>query len=118
MSSPWVFEEPWGEHVYTVEGYREQMESEVTKRLNEVVPDEVRNWCQVESVVRSGKAYPEILKTAEETEADLIVMGVVGRNPLDIMLFGSTTQHVVRRAKCPVLTVRSKPGEHAKEASS
>jgi nucleotide-binding universal stress UspA family protein len=32
-------------------------------------------------------------------------MGVRGRNPLDIMLFGSTAQHVVRHAACPVLTI-------------
>jgi nucleotide-binding universal stress UspA family protein len=33
-------------------------------------------------------------------------MGVQGRNPLDVALFGSTTNHVVRAATCPVLTVR------------
>jgi nucleotide-binding universal stress UspA family protein len=38
---------------------------------------------------------------------DLIVMGVRGRNALDLMLFGSTTQQVVRQASCPVLTLRS-----------
>jgi nucleotide-binding universal stress UspA family protein len=33
-------------------------------------------------------------------------MGVLGRNPVDLALFGSTTQHVVRAAACPVLTTR------------
>jgi len=42
---------------------------------------------------------------AEEAQADLVVMGVRGRNPVDLALFGSTTQHVVRGAKCPVLVV-------------
>jgi nucleotide-binding universal stress UspA family protein len=36
----------------------------------------------------------------------VIVMGVHVRNPLDLMLFGSTTYRVIRRATCPVLTVR------------
>jgi nucleotide-binding universal stress UspA family protein len=35
------------------------------------------------------------------------VMGVHGRNALDLMLFGSTTNQVVRRATCPVLTLRT-----------
>jgi len=35
-----------------------------------------------------------------------IVLGVHGRNPLDMALFGSTTNQVVRRATCPVLTLR------------
>jgi nucleotide-binding universal stress UspA family protein len=34
-------------------------------------------------------------------------MGVHGRNPLDLMLFGSTTNQVVRRATCPVLTLKT-----------
>jgi nucleotide-binding universal stress UspA family protein len=53
-----------------------------------------------------GKPYREILGIATEDRADLIVMGVHGRNALDLMLFGSTTNQVVRRATCPVLTLR------------
>jgi nucleotide-binding universal stress UspA family protein len=56
--------------------------------------------------VAPGKAYRGILKAAQERQADLIVMGVVGRGPLDLLLFGSTTEHVVRQAACPVLTIR------------
>ena len=37
-----------------------------------------------------------------------IVMGVHGRNALDRLVFGSTTEHIIRRAKCPVLTVRER----------
>ena len=40
-------------------------------------------------------------------DADLIVVGVRGRNAVDLALFGSTTNQVVRAAECPVLTVRS-----------
>jgi nucleotide-binding universal stress UspA family protein len=85
--------------------YQAQMEEQVRVRLEEIVPSEVRTWCEVDVVVRSGKAYREILAVAMERKADLIALGVRGRNPLDIMLFGSTTQHVVRHAECPVLTV-------------
>jgi nucleotide-binding universal stress UspA family protein len=53
-----------------------------------------------------GKAHREIVSVATEESADLIVMGVHGRNALDVMLFGSTTNQVVRRATCPVLTLR------------
>jgi nucleotide-binding universal stress UspA family protein len=44
---------------------------------------------------------------AAERRADLIVMGVQGRGAVDLMLFGSTTQRVIRQAACPVLTLRS-----------
>jgi nucleotide-binding universal stress UspA family protein len=54
-----------------------------------------------------GKPYREILRVAAERKADLIVMGVLGRGAVDLALFGSTTQHVVRSASCPVLTTRA-----------
>jgi nucleotide-binding universal stress UspA family protein len=101
----WFPEEPTWIGSPAVSDYKEQMEEQVRARLEEIVPREVRDWCEVEIVVRSGKAYRELLAAAAEGKADLIAMGVRGRNPLDIMLFGSTTQHVVRHAKCPVLTI-------------
>ena len=48
----------------------------------------------------------QILEVAESEETDLIVIGIRGRDALDLTLFGSTTDHVVRRAACPVLTLR------------
>jgi nucleotide-binding universal stress UspA family protein len=56
--------------------------------------------------VRFGKAYTELVASAREREADLIVMGVGSRSSIDIGFFGSTANHVVRTATCPVLTVR------------
>jgi nucleotide-binding universal stress UspA family protein len=56
--------------------------------------------------VAHGKPHEQILAVAAEERPDLIVVGVQGRKPLDLMLFGSTTNQVVRRATCPVLTVR------------
>jgi nucleotide-binding universal stress UspA family protein len=101
----WFPDEPGWIGSPNVTDYQAQMEEQVRARLEEIVPADVRTWCEVEVVVRSGKAYREILAAAKEKKADLIALGVRGRNPLDIMLFGSTTQHVVRHAECPVLTV-------------
>lgn len=75
-------------------------------KLREWVPDPLRLGCDTDDVVTRGKAYVEILRVAAERQADLIVLGVHGRNALDRLVFGSTTEHVVRRATCPVLTVR------------
>ena len=59
------------------------------------------------TLVRFGKPYVELLDVAREMDADLIVLGVQGRGALDMGFFGSTANQVVRRATCPVLTVRS-----------
>jgi nucleotide-binding universal stress UspA family protein len=42
---------------------------------------------------------------AAAENADLIVMGVQGRGAVDLMVFGSNTNHVIRSAACPVLVV-------------
>ena len=54
-----------------------------------------------------GTPGPQILDIADERAADLIVLGVSGRGASDTIWFGSTANHVVRGATCPVLTLRS-----------
>jgi nucleotide-binding universal stress UspA family protein len=75
-------------------------------RLNEAIPDSVRTYCAVDTVFATGKPYREILRVAEEQNADLLVIGIHGRGAIDRFLFGSTAQHLVRQAPCPVLTLR------------
>jgi len=79
----------------------------VLQQLRAVIPHNVQNCATVEPAVRAGKTYEEILGHAAETETDLIVMGVRGRNALDLALFGSTTQRVMQLGQSPVLVVRT-----------
>ena len=86
-------------------GLRLAAESLGRQRLSEVIAG---SGCKnVEQIVASGKPHHEILRVAAERGADLIVLGMHGRNPLHKMFFGSTAEPVVRRSHCPVLTVRS-----------
>lgn len=90
-----------------MEAFLAEREGTMRHELRGAVPAEARDWCKPVEVIASGKAYKEILRVAHETSADLIVMGVAGRGALDRMFFGSTTNHVVRHAECPVLTLRA-----------
>ena len=56
--------------------------------------------------VRSGVVFEEIVAYAEEMDADLIVMSTHGRSGLSHVLLGSVAERVVRRAPCPVMTIR------------
>jgi nucleotide-binding universal stress UspA family protein len=76
-------------------------------KLEAAVPEAARQYCEVQTVMTSGKPYREILREAASRDSELLVLGVHGHNPLDLLLFGSTAQQVVRRAGCPVLTVRT-----------
>lgn len=71
-------------------------------RLHQVAPDDV----PVTEVVVLGKPYREVLNQAAAVRADLIVMGVHGGAVALPGFLGSTTNHVVREAGCPVLSLR------------
>jgi len=81
-------------------------EEEGRARLTDAVSDRVRASVTTDTVLAAGKPYREILRVAAEHGADLLVVGIHGRGAIDRMLFGSTTQHLVRQASCPVLTLR------------
>lgn len=55
-----------------------------------------------------GTPYNEIVKEAATGNFDMIIIGTHGRTGLEHVLFGSTAEKVVRKAPCPVLTVRPK----------
>lgn len=57
--------------------------------------------------VREGRAHTEIVRFAEEQQADLIFMATHGLSGLDHLLIGSTTEKVVRKSPIPVYTVKA-----------
>lgn len=71
------------------------------------------DWCAADRVTRSvivGTPFVEIVRYAKAEDVDLIVVGSHGRSGLAHVLMGSVAERVVRKAPCPVLTVR--PGQH------
>jgi len=78
---------------------------QLTDKLLEKVPKEIQG--RVETVVSFGVPFVEIIKAARDYDIDLIIMGTRGRSGVSHMLIGSVAEKVVRKAPCPVLTVRS-----------
>ena len=62
---------------------------------------------RIESQVMEGEAVDMILRAATETHSDLIVMGTHDRTALARLLLGSVAEAVLRKASCPVLTVKT-----------
>jgi len=93
---------------FDVSEYRQLLIEDARARLLSAIPDDVRTWCDVDAVVVFGRSYREILSAAERMGADLIVMGAQGRGAIDSLMFGSTSEHVLRSATCPVLTLRAR----------
>jgi nucleotide-binding universal stress UspA family protein len=57
-------------------------------------------------ILSHGQAAEEILRAADENKIDLIVIATAGHTGWDRAVFGSVAEKVVRRARCPVLTIR------------
>ena len=88
--------------------------SEVTaKEMKNLCESELKDFQNFEAIIANGIPFLEIIRTAREKEVDLIVVGTHGRTGLDHVLFGSTAEKVVRKAHCPVLSVRL-PGKEFK----
>lgn len=100
-------EEPRMSIHFNIPEYRRSLEADARERLRMLLAEESQTWAEIDTTLAFGRAYREILRAAETNDADLIVMGAQGRGGVDLALFGSSTQQVVRGAACPVLTVRS-----------
>jgi len=90
----------------TLAALERQREEDARKLLEKALPEGAAAYCKTDMMLPRGKPWREILRIAADRQAELIVMGVQGRGAADLMFFGSTTQHVVREATCPVLTLR------------
>src|SRR5215470_5081256 len=83
-----------------------------TQLLRKLVPDEAEAWCKPEYFVERGDASERILDLANLREVDLIVLGAQPERGVPgaaTHLPIATAHKVVAHAKCPVLTVRSRP---------
>ncbi len=67
---------------------------------------EVRQGIRCSKYLVRGSASTEIAKFAKEHDIDMIVMGTHGRTGLSRVLMGSVAEAVVRKAPCPVLTLK------------
>jgi nucleotide-binding universal stress UspA family protein len=79
-------------------------------RLEEVRPADPRVRLRHRSAERTPAE--EILKAAAALPADLVVMGTHGRSGLGRLLVGSVAEKVMRKAPCPVLTVKAPAPAH------
>ena len=85
-------------------------------RLGEVRPTQFNG--PVTRRLERGGAVREILRVADEVGADLIVMGTHGRGGLSRLVLGSTAEGVMRKAPCPVITVRPEAAARPEPAAA
>lgn len=88
----------------------DQAKAAAEKDLHEVAEKVRAEGVTVDAVTTMGTAFVDIINYSRKHDVDLIIMSTHGRGFMQHVLLGSTAERVVRKAPCPVLTVR--PAEH------
>jgi universal stress protein A len=89
---------------------REKARNELAKLERQAAALELNG----KGTLREGIPQEEVIRVAANVKPDLIVLGSHGYKRLRRLLLGSTAEHVVRHAPCPVLIVR--PSAEAKDS--
>jgi len=89
-----------------IEERRSLIES-ARKGLENLVPPDAGNWCEVSTTVEEGLPYRIILQTLETMKPDLLVMNIHGKTMFERAFHGNTAERVVRVASCPVMLIPS-----------
>ena len=87
-------------------GIEASTQDAVRERLLKILTPKEEKALHPEFVMRAGAPHVEIVRYASEHNIDLIVMGTHGRGLVAHAVMGSVAEKVVRKAPCPVLTVR------------
>ena len=100
------YTQPWAAEAFPAPlgDLLQEWEQQAEARLKTLIPETERATSIAATVI--GSPFYEIVRYAAEHNVDLIVIGTHGRGPLGHMLLGSVAEKVVRKAPCPVLTVR------------
>jgi nucleotide-binding universal stress UspA family protein len=92
------------------EALGQEMAAEAGRQMRMLIPTGELAGLDVEHVILRGMPFLEIIRYAKANAVDLIVIGTHGRSGMEHIIFGSTAEKVVRKAPCPVLSVR--PAQH------
>jgi len=84
-----------------------EINSRAKEELENLSKKEIPESLSCEIIIKTGKPFVEINETAKEIDADLIIIASHGHTGVEHILFGSTAEKVIRKAPCPVLSLRS-----------
>ena len=88
-----------------VDLYREQQKAALA-RLNEIAAQKL-SGIEHQTAVYIGDVVGSILQAADQYKPDLLVLATHGRTGIAHFVLGSVAEAMVRRASCPVLTIRN-----------
>jgi len=92
---------------FDVTGYEKAIIADAENSMEEIKNTILGEDANVKLLVHIGHPAKEILKVAEEEKVEAIFIATHGRTGLSKIMFGSVAQRIIRKANCPVLSIRS-----------
>lgn len=90
----------------TIPSVDSEMDKRASEELNRLARNEIPENIKCHTIIKTGKPFLEIIETVNEENIDLIIIATHGHTGVEHILFGSTADKVVKKAPCPVLTIR------------
>ena len=106
LPGPHLFPDPQAPLNFDVPLYQQELAIKAEQMLKELVS---HHKVATRNLVTTGEAAPEILRIAQQEQADLIIIASHGLTGWRRLVFGSVAEKVVRQATCPVLTIAAPP---------
>ena len=103
---------------YSAISMAEEAMREAQKRLHELIPEDRRDALHADTVVLRGDPCEEVIRLAKEQDVDIIIIAAHGEGGWRHAILGDTAEKVVRRAPCPVLTIKHPEHEFVVPESS
>ena len=103
---PTVYEDILKRSIESEEEFQQDLRVRLNDKLNNMVPEDAKNWCEPITTLLAGQPHEELIKYAVVHSINLIVLGFRGHGLVETLLVGSTADRVAHRAACPVLLVR------------
>ena len=107
---------------YEIGGNSEELRKRATEAARKLLAEKARairgTDLAVEEHLTVGVPFVDVITTARAVKADVIVIATHGWGFMKQVMIGSTAERVVRRAPCPVMTVKAKQGKDALSPAS
>ncbi|MEO5572527.1 MAG: universal stress protein [Bacteroidia bacterium] len=101
------------EHIFKDNSYEDPMRDQVQTRLDKLANDvQQEAGIKVNTTIKKGKIYEEIVNVAKEIDARFIIMGTHGAVGLKKKFLGSNASRVIKEANCPVITIKGKEHQY------
>jgi universal stress protein A len=109
VPGPHSYQDPPVASSFDVPLYQQELAIYAEKMLKEIVSHQISSAVRTRDLITTGEPAAEILRTAADEKADLIVIASHGLTGWRHLVHGSVAEKVVRQASCPVLTVVRPP---------